>query len=59
MTHALSIGQLAKATGVASRTIRYYEQIGVLPTPSRSRSRLGSTTSLAYSGCASSGGLAP
>ena len=39
MTHALTIGQLAKATGVASRTIRYYEQIGVLPTPSRSRSR--------------------
>jgi DNA-binding transcriptional MerR regulator len=39
MTHALTIGQLAKATGVASKTIRYYEQIGVLPTPSRSPSR--------------------
>jgi DNA-binding transcriptional MerR regulator len=39
MTHALTIGQLAKATGVASKTIRYYEEIGVLPTPSRSPSR--------------------
>jgi DNA-binding transcriptional MerR regulator len=35
MAHALSIGQLAKATGVAAKTIRYYEEIGVLPTPSR------------------------
>lgn len=39
MTHALTIGQLAKATGVASKTIRYYEQIGVLPPPSRSAAR--------------------
>jgi DNA-binding transcriptional MerR regulator len=39
MTHALTIGQLAKATGVTSKTIRYYEQIGVLPTPSRSPAR--------------------
>lgn len=36
MPRALTIGQLAKATGVASKTIRYYEQIGVLPIPSRS-----------------------
>ena len=35
MAQALTIGQLAKATGVAEKTIRYYEQIGVLPTPSR------------------------
>jgi DNA-binding transcriptional MerR regulator len=39
MAHALTIGQLAKATGVASKTIRYYEQIGVLPTPTRSAAR--------------------
>jgi DNA-binding transcriptional MerR regulator len=39
MSHALTIGQLAKATGVASKTIRYYEQIGVLPTPSRSAAK--------------------
>ena len=35
MAHALTIGQLAKATGVAAKTIRFYEQIGVLPTPNR------------------------
>lgn len=35
VAQALSIGQLAKATGVAAKTIRYYEQIGVLPTPIR------------------------
>ena len=39
MAHALTIGQLAKATGVAPKTIRYYEQIGVLPTPHRSAAR--------------------
>jgi MerR family copper efflux transcriptional regulator len=39
MTPPLTIGQLAKATGVASKTIRYYEQIGVLPTPTRSPAR--------------------
>jgi DNA-binding transcriptional MerR regulator len=35
MARALSIGQVAKATGVAAKTIRYYEEIGVLPTPGR------------------------
>ena len=35
MAPALTIGQFAKATGVAAKTIRYYEQIGVLPTPRR------------------------
>lgn len=32
----VSIGQLAKAAGVSSRTIRYYEQLGILPEPHRS-----------------------
>jgi DNA-binding transcriptional MerR regulator len=32
----VSIGQLAKAAGVSSRTIRYYEELGILPEPSRS-----------------------
>jgi DNA-binding transcriptional MerR regulator len=32
----VSIGQLAKAAGVSSRTIRYYEQLGILPPPRRS-----------------------
>jgi DNA-binding transcriptional MerR regulator len=31
----LSIGELAKDTGVRVVTIRYYEQIGVLPAPER------------------------
>jgi DNA-binding transcriptional MerR regulator len=35
MAQALTIGQVAKATGVAAKTIRYYEEIGVLPAPSR------------------------
>jgi DNA-binding transcriptional MerR regulator len=35
-TDLVSIGQLAKAAGVSSRTIRYYEQLGILPEPRRS-----------------------
>ena len=31
----LSIGELAKATGVKEVTIRYYEQIGIMPEPLR------------------------
>jgi Cu(I)-responsive transcriptional regulator len=31
----LSIGELSKATGVKVVTIRYYEQIGVMPEPPR------------------------
>lgn len=36
MARALTIGQLAQATGVPAKTIRYYEQVGVLPPPRRS-----------------------
>jgi DNA-binding transcriptional MerR regulator len=32
----MSIGRLAAETGVSSRTIRYYEELGILPTPPRS-----------------------
>ena len=32
----VTIGQLARATGVTAKTIRYYEAIGVLPPPRRS-----------------------
>jgi MerR family mercuric resistance operon transcriptional regulator len=35
MAHTLTIGWLARATGVSARTIRYYEQVGVLPRPAR------------------------
>jgi DNA-binding transcriptional MerR regulator len=33
MAQALTIGQLAQATGVSAKTIRYSEQVGVLPRP--------------------------
>jgi DNA-binding transcriptional MerR regulator len=32
---SMSIGQLAALTGVSSRTIRYYEELGILPPPPR------------------------
>ena len=32
---ALSIGDLARATGTKEETIRYYERIGLLPAPAR------------------------
>lgn len=32
----VSIGQLANDAGVTSRTIRYYEELGILPAPVRS-----------------------
>ena len=38
MASRLTIGQVAKTSGVAVKTIRYYEQIGVLPAPSRTTS---------------------
>lgn len=34
----LTIGRLAKAAGVTTPTIRYYEEIGLLPTADRSES---------------------
>lgn len=36
MERPLTVGQLAHATGVSAKTIRYYEQVGVLPAPRRS-----------------------
>ena len=36
MEPPLRVGQLAEATSVSAKTIRYYELVGVLPAPSRS-----------------------
>jgi DNA-binding transcriptional MerR regulator len=36
MEPPLRVGQPAEATSVPTKTIRYYEQVGVLPSPSRS-----------------------
>src|SRR5216683_6998744 len=35
MEHPLTIGQIARAAGVAVKTIRYYEEVGVLPAAPR------------------------
>ena len=39
MERKLTIGQLAELAGVPRKTIRYYEEVGVLPAPSRSDAR--------------------
>lgn len=38
MAHTLTIGQVARTSGVTAKTIRYYEHIGLLPAPSRAAS---------------------
>jgi len=35
MAHALTIGRLARSAGIPAKTIRYYEEVGVLPPPRR------------------------
>lgn len=35
MGQALTVGQVARATGMPAKTIRYYEQVGVLHPPTR------------------------
>ena len=37
MDAAVQIGQLAERAGVSPKTIRYYEQVGLLPEPTRSK----------------------
>jgi len=36
-SQALTIGAMSRATGINIETIRYYERIGLLPAPSRTR----------------------
>ena len=38
MNHRLTIGKLAKLSGIPPKTIRYYEGAGILPEPKRSES---------------------
>lgn len=38
-TSSFTIGQVAKLTGINSKTIRYYESIGLLPRPLRDSNR--------------------
>ncbi len=33
--HNMTIGEVARQTGVRTSTLRYYEEIGLLPAPSR------------------------
>ena len=37
LTEPLTIGDLAKATDTKVETVRYYERIGILPAPARTR----------------------
>lgn len=37
MSHGIAIGKVSEATGVKIPTIRYYEQIGLLPAPPRTQ----------------------
>jgi MerR family regulatory protein len=39
----LSIGQLARTVNLSRRTIRYYEELGILPEPTAHRPARGST----------------
>lgn len=39
MERKLTIGQLSELAGVPRKTIRYYEEVGVLPRPSRNDAR--------------------
>jgi DNA-binding transcriptional MerR regulator len=43
--HALTIGAMSRATGINIETIRYYERIGLLPLPPRTRSNYRAYTS--------------
>jgi MerR family gold-responsive transcriptional activator of gol and ges genes len=39
METPMTIGQLAQATGATAKTIRYYEEVGVLPAAPRNAAR--------------------
>ena len=37
MNNGLTIGKLASLSGVSTKTVRYYEGVGILPTPQRNK----------------------
>ena len=44
MATGLTIGRVADATGIAATTLRYYEQIGLVPAPVRVGASAATTT---------------
>jgi len=52
----LTIGQLARAAGSTAKTIRYYEEIGVLPPAPRTQATDNTLVSM-WIGCCSSAAL--
>ena len=54
MSGVIPIGQLSRKTGVKVPTIRYYEGVGLLPQPSRSKVIGASTGRPQLIACASS-----
>ena len=54
----LAIGELARRSGYAVQTLRYYEQIGLMPKPPGPREVSAATVKICCAGCSSSGALA-
>lgn len=44
MAGGRTIGEISRQTGVAATTLRYYEQIGLVPEPTRRAASVATTT---------------
>lgn len=49
------IGEVARRSGVPAKTLRYYEDIGLVDPPARSPSDTATTTTRSWTACRSSG----